>query len=84
MDWQGAADWIEKMYRNISASSVFPLHGFDLESVAYLVGEGLELDQITGFAKTAQEMLVQSLDDVPRDTSEQEKRLVELFQPVAV
>jgi p-methyltransferase len=84
MDWQGAADRIEEMYRNITSSSVFPLHGFDLESVAYLEGEGLELSQIRGFAKIAQEMLVQSLDDVPRDTSEQEERLIELFQPVAV
>jgi len=84
MDWQAAADWIELMYRNIKGTSVFPLHGFDLESVAYLVGEGLELNQITGFAEIAQEMLVKSLDDVPRDTSEQEQKLIGLFQPVAV
>jgi p-methyltransferase len=84
MDWQQAADWIEHMYRTIDNSSVFPLHGFDLESVAYLEGEGIELSQIRGFARIAQEMLVQSLDDVPRDTTGQEKRLIELFQPVAI
>jgi radical SAM PhpK family P-methyltransferase len=82
MDWQKAADWIELMYRDIKNSSVFPLHGFDLESIAYLVGEGLELDQIRGFASIAQEMLVDSLYDSPGDMTEHERRLVDLFQPV--
>ena len=77
MDWQKAADWIEWMYKNIKNSSVFPLHGFDLESIAYLVGEGLELDQIRGFANIAQEMLVDSLYDAPGDLREHENRLVE-------
>jgi p-methyltransferase len=84
MDWQKAADWIELMYRNIKNSRVFPLHGFDLESIAYLVGAGLELDQIKGFASIAQEMLVDSLHDSPGDMSEHESRLIDLFQPVAV
>ncbi|HEX7314159.1 MAG TPA: PhpK family radical SAM P-methyltransferase [Pyrinomonadaceae bacterium] len=84
MDWQQAADWIEVMYRKITNSSVFPLHGFDLESIAYLVGAGIDLGQIKGFASIAQEMLVQSLNDEHRDTSAQERRLIELFQPVTV
>jgi len=84
MDWQRAADHIEWMYRNIKNSSVFPLHGFDLESIAYLVGEGLELDQIRGFANIAQEMLVESLYDAPGDLTEHENRLIDLFQPVCV
>jgi hypothetical protein len=63
---------------------VFPLHGFDLESIAYLVGEGLELDQIRGFANIAQEMLVESLYDAPGDLTDHENRLIDLFQPAYV
>ncbi len=84
MDWQTAADWIESMYRTISNSSVFPARGLDLEGIAYLLGEGLDLDQIRRFAAIGQKMLVESLDDSPGDMTEHENRLVDLFQPVAV
>jgi len=84
MDWQTAADWIEQMYRTIGNSTVFPAHGLDLEGIAYLLGEGLELDQIRSFARIGQEMLVESLDDAPGDLTEHENRLVDLFQPVCV
>jgi p-methyltransferase len=82
MDWQRAADWIESMYRTITSSSVFPAHGLDLEGIAYLLGEGLELGQIRRFAAIGQKMLIESLDDSPGDMTEYENQLLELFQPV--
>ena len=82
MDWTTAADKIEEMYQSIDNSTVFPAHGLDLEGIAYLLGEGLEFDQIQRFAKIAQEMLIESLDDMPGDLTEHENRLVDLFSPV--
>lgn len=84
MDWQTASDWIELMYRTIGNSSVFPARGLDLEGIAYLLGVGLELDQIRRFAAIGQKMLVESLDDSPGDMTEHENQLLDIFQPVLV
>ena len=84
MDWQTAGDWIEQMYRTISNSSVFPAHGLDLEGIGYLLGEGIDLDQIRRFAAIGQKMLIESLDDSPGDMTEHENNLIDLFAPVCV
>lgn len=57
MDWQQASALVEDGYRNIQGSIVCPLYGFDLWSLAYLMGQGIPLDQIRGFLKVASNML---------------------------
>jgi hypothetical protein len=54
---------------------------FDFWSIPYLLGRGLTLDQIIGFAKIAQEMMIGSLDDSFPDTSDMERRLTSILSP---
>jgi radical SAM PhpK family P-methyltransferase len=80
MDWREAGDWVEFMYRNIKNSTILPSYMFNFWTIPYLVGKGISPDRLKRFASIAQEMLVSSLDDARTDFSEQEGRLVALFQ----
>jgi len=80
MNWQEACDWVETIYRSIKSSTIFPVFGFDLESIAYLVGEGISLDKVKRFAELAQDMLLHSLDNSRGDFDIHEKELKSLFQ----
>ena len=80
MSWQEACDWVETIYKSIKSSTIFPVFGFDLESIAYLVGEGISLDEIKRFAELAQDMLLRSLDHSQGDFGIQERELKSLFQ----
>jgi radical SAM PhpK family P-methyltransferase len=59
MNWREASDLVEEGYRTICSSIVCPLYGFDLWSLAYLMGQGMSLDQICSFLKVAARMLNQ-------------------------
>jgi p-methyltransferase len=83
MDWREAADWVDSIYNTIHASKIFPAHGLDLESIAYLDGQGVGLPKVEAFARIAQDLLVQSLDDMPRDCEPHEDSLTRLFAPGA-
>ncbi|WP_316239480.1 radical SAM protein [Bradyrhizobium sp. SZCCHNR1015] len=64
MDWAEACDRVEYLYQAVSDSLLFPVHGFDLESIPYLLGNGISIDQIFAFARVAQRMLVRSFGEV--------------------
>ena len=57
MNWQHASDIVEEGYRTIRNSVICPLYGFDLWSIAYLLGQQISLEQIREFL-TASGMLI--------------------------
>ncbi|MEW5928297.1 MAG: PhpK family radical SAM P-methyltransferase [Gemmatimonadota bacterium] len=80
MDWRRASDLVEEGYRTITGSTVLPLYSFDLWSVAYLMGQGVELDRIKRFLSVAAEMLVQGIGRERPVYPEHEGRLVSIFR----
>jgi radical SAM PhpK family P-methyltransferase len=80
MEWQRAVELVQRMYKTIRGPSVVPAYMFDFWSIPYLIGKGLSLDQITGFTRIAQEILINSLGDSAPDTSRQEDQLLNLLQ----
>jgi radical SAM PhpK family P-methyltransferase len=79
MDWKTASAMAHEIYKTVKGPAVLPGYMFDFWSIPYLLGKGLTLEQITGFTKIAQEMMIKSLDDSFPDTSEMERRLTSLL-----
>ncbi|MCP5045981.1 MAG: radical SAM protein [bacterium] len=81
MDWERASELVEIGYRSIKNSIFLPNYSFDLWSVAYLMGEGLTLEQIKRFLATSSEILIKGLNkSEPIDHHPQERNLVALFK----
>jgi p-methyltransferase len=80
MDWRRAAELVQTMYKTISGPAVCPGYMFDFWSIPYLRGKGLTIDQITGFTRIAQEILVNSFGESVPDASRQEDQFLTLFQ----
>lgn len=78
MNWQRASDIVEDGYRTIRNSVICPLYGFDLWSVAYLLGQQLSIEQIRGFLIAAGRLLTRTgqADTV----SELENAVVDAFR----
>ena len=70
MDWRRATEFVEEAYRTISNSIVCPLYGFDLWSIAYLMGEGISFSQMRDFLRIAAKML-------PLEVGDERARLLE-------
>lgn len=83
MDWRRAAELVAEGYRTIGGSTVVPLYSFDLWSIAYLMGQGVPLEQIKSFLAIAAEMLVQGVDNDTPSYPHLEERLVSVFRPAA-
>jgi p-methyltransferase len=81
MDWRQASELVAEGYRTIRNSTVVPLYSFDLWSIAYLMGQGVPLEQIRSFLAIAAEMLVEGIDGHTPYYPEQEERLVSVFRP---
>jgi p-methyltransferase len=79
MDWMMAADLVEEGYRSIGSSIVVPLYGFDLWSLAYLLGKGVTFDQLTTFLREAATLLIGTSRDASVDALE--RRLASAFEP---
>jgi anaerobic magnesium-protoporphyrin IX monomethyl ester cyclase len=79
MDWRRAVELVQTMYQTVRGPTVFPAYMFDFWSIPYLRGKGLSIDQITGFTRIAQEILVNSLGESVPDISRQENQLLNLF-----
>ena len=57
MDWLEASDIVDEGYRSIQRSTISPLYGFDLWTIAYLIGLGSSVDQIQRFLGSANRLL---------------------------
>jgi p-methyltransferase len=77
MDWERASDLVDEGYRTISNSTVLPLYGFDLWSIAYLLGKGMSLDQIRRFLGIASKLLPYPANDERAYALERE--LIDVF-----
>lgn len=85
MDWRRAADLVEEGYRTIAGSIVVPLYGFDLWSLAYLLGQGISLDQLTTFLREAAALLVGTCRNESAPVDGVDRRLAAAFAaPAAV
>jgi radical SAM PhpK family P-methyltransferase len=61
MGWRRASDIVEHGYRTLTGSTVLPLYGFDLWSLAYLMAQGISREQLTAFLRLASKLMVDSL-----------------------
>jgi Radical SAM superfamily len=77
MDWERASELVEEGYRTISNSIILPLYGFDLWSIAYLLGQGMSLDQIRRFLGVASKLLPYLAND--ERTYALERELIDVF-----
>lgn len=80
MDWKRATELVEEGYRTIKESVILPLYSFDLWSVAYLMGKGMEKEKIREFLKISSEILVRGFTESSFDTTDQEQRAVSIFK----
>jgi radical SAM PhpK family P-methyltransferase len=80
MDWRGAVDMVEMMYRNVVSSAILPVYTFDFWALPYLTGKGFALKQIVDFTKIASDLLVRGFDDGAPDSTGHERRLISLFR----
>ena len=76
MDWKQAVAQADRLYRSVKGSTILPTFMFDFWSIPYLAGMGFEIEQIHGFAKIAQKMLLRGLDDDKADLPELERELI--------
>jgi hypothetical protein len=81
MDWQQASAMVLEGYRNIKGSIVCPLYGFDLWSLAYLMGKGISIDTSRSFVKAASKLLCYRESD--GNYTKLEDDLVASLQPYA-
>jgi len=79
MDWRGAVEQADVMYKSIQNSTILPTFMFDFWSIPYLAGVGFDITQIQGFAKIAQEMLLAGLEDDNASSPALESRLVDFL-----
>jgi radical SAM PhpK family P-methyltransferase len=79
MDWRRAAELVQMIYKTVRGPSVYPAYMFDFWSIPYLVGKGLSIDQIAGFTRIAQDILVNSFGESIPDISHQENQFLTLF-----
>ena len=80
MTWQEATEWASYMFKNIKNSIPMGLYGFSLWGISYLVSQGLTMDQIKSFGLITRDMLMDSLDDKPREYPEKKQQLINLFR----
>jgi radical SAM PhpK family P-methyltransferase len=79
MDWRRAVELVQTMYKTIKGPSVLAGYMFDFWAIPYLSGKGLSIGQIKGFARIAQEILVNSFEESVPDISRQEDQFLKLF-----
>ena len=80
MDWKTAVKQADRIYREVTESTILPTHMFDFWGIPYLVGQGLTVDQLEGFAKRCKPMLLAGLDHPHQDQKELEDELVRFFR----
>lgn len=80
MDWREAAQWTEHGFRAITRSIPMPIVAFGLWSFPYLIANGIDIDRISRFGAVAREMLLGSFGESAPDFTDQETRLIALFQ----
>ena len=80
MDWKTAIKQADRIYREVKGSTILPTHMFDFWGIPYLVGQGLSVEQIEGFAKRTRPLLLAGLDDPHADHPALEDELVRFFQ----
>lgn len=79
MDWQQAGVLVQELLRTVTSSSVLPLRGYSLWTLPYLASRGYSMELTKKFAQTAQRMLVDGLDDTPRNMQGHLDELAALF-----
>lgn len=83
MDWRQGVEWVRRIYREVTASTIMPLTGFSFETIPYLLGLGMPLEEIKKFAAVAHRMLVASLDDEDQAFEAEERQLISICSDIA-
>ncbi|WP_457512036.1 radical SAM protein [Streptomyces sp. TE33382] len=62
MSWQEAADWKDKLIRRVDGPALMPLYGLSIWCVPYLLSNGMTMDDITRFCRSATRLVTKGLD----------------------
>lgn len=80
MNWEEAADRIDKLFKTISSSTVLPLSTFTFQTLPYLFGRGIPRNSVEDFLGVAHQMLIKSLDDQAVDLGCEEQDLISVLK----
>lgn len=67
MDAETAADWVERLFREVNGSTWLPQYGFEPWSLYYLQRRGMTLDQVKGFVTAFNAAVMEKLIDPSRE-----------------
>lgn len=79
MDWREAVEQANRIYKSVTGPTIMPTYMFDFWSIPYLVGQGVDVEQIRKFCRIVQQDLVRGLDDEIAHT-DLETKLDEFFR----
>lgn len=67
MDAETAADWVERLFREVTGSTWLPQYGFEPWSLYYLQRRGMPLEQVKGFVRAFNAAVLAKLIDPSRE-----------------
>lgn len=62
MSWQEAADWKDELIRRVEGSALMPLYGLSIWCIPYLLAQGMTMDEIIRFCRSATQLVKKGLD----------------------
>ena len=80
MDWRRAIEHVNEMYKTLKGPIILPSYMFDFWSIPYLIGKGMTVDQIIGFASHAQQILLRGIEEPCPNIDEQETALISMLR----
>lgn len=61
MSWQEAAEWKIELIRRVQGPALMPLYGLSIWCIPYLMAQGMTMDDIVRFAKSATRLVTKGL-----------------------
>ncbi|GHF65604.1 hypothetical protein GCM10010218_53900 [Streptomyces mashuensis] len=62
MSWQEAADWKDEFIRRVQGPALMPLYGLSIWCIPYLLSQGMTMEEITRFVRSATRLVIKGLD----------------------
>jgi radical SAM PhpK family P-methyltransferase len=63
MDWRAASEWLRIMYSSVVNSTPFPVDGFSVWALPYLLANGIATSTVLRFGKAARRLLTDSFQE---------------------
>jgi radical SAM PhpK family P-methyltransferase len=62
MSWQEAADWKDDFVRRVQGPALMPLYGLSIWCIPYLISQGMTMEEIIRFTRSATQLVIKGLD----------------------